>query len=99
MNRFTLFFYLCLALNLIVCTSYAPYLLSAEELTEHNSSLVIEEEELKTEIDFVLKNFKFLSLIFQKESQLYFLSDAAGFSIYEQDILIPPPDFFGKNFS
>lgn len=93
MDRFFIIFSFFLAVNLIASSYYAPMLWIAEEVLETNSSQEYQEKELKKEIDFYLNNFKFLSLIFQNENQIFFLSDSAGFSIYEQDILIPPPDF------
>jgi hypothetical protein len=82
-----------MAINLIACTYYAPMLLTAEELVETNPLQEIQEKEMTKKIDFVIPAFKFLTQVFKIQGQVYFWGNSASFSIYEQEILLPPPDF------
>lgn len=94
MNRFLIIFSFFLSINLIALPYYAPLFLEIGEVMETEASEEFQEKEVKKEIDFYSSNFKFLSLIFQKENQIFFSSAFSCVSNYEQDISIPPPDFF-----
>lgn len=93
MNRFVIVLSFLMAFNLIACTYYAPMLLKVEELVETNPLQEIQEKELTDKINFIIPAFKFSTLIFEIENQVYFWENSASFSNYEQDILLPPPDF------
>jgi hypothetical protein len=82
-----------MAINLIACSYYAPMFLKVEELVETNPLQEIQEKELTDKINFVIPAFKFSTLIFEIENQVHFWENSASFSSYEQDILLPPPDF------
>lgn len=93
LGRFILIFNFLLAINLIACSYYAPMFLTAEELVETNPLQEIQENEMTKKIDFVIPGFKFLTQVFMIQGQVYFGENSAIFSIYEQKILLPPPDF------
>lgn len=82
-----------MAINFLACAYYAPMLLTAEELVETNPLQEIQEKELTDKINFIIPAFKFSTLIFEIENQVHFWENSASFSNYEQDILLPPPDF------
>jgi hypothetical protein len=44
-------------------------------------------------IDFVIPFFRFLTQGFKIPVQVYFCENSAIFSVYEQEIPLPPPDF------
>jgi hypothetical protein len=87
-----------MAINFLACAYYAPMMLTAEELVENNPVQEIQEKEMTKKINFVISTFKFLTLIFEIENQVYFWENTASFSSFEQDILLPPPDFSRFSF-
>ena len=82
-----------MAINLIACTYYAPLLLMAQELVEAEPLQEIEEKDMTKKIDFVIPFFRFLTQGFKIPVQVYFCENSAIFSVYEQEIPLPPPDF------
>ena len=82
-----------MAVNLIACTDYAPLLLMAQELVETEPLQEIEEKDMTKKIDFVIPAFRFLTQGFKIQVQVYFCENSAIFSVYEQEIPLPPPDF------
>jgi len=78
---------------LIACTYYAPLLLMAQELVEAEPLQEIEEKDMTKKIDFVIPFFRFLTQGFKIPVQVYFCENSAIFSVYEQEIPLPPPDF------
>jgi hypothetical protein len=82
-----------MAVNLIACTYYAPLLLMASELVETEPLQEVQEEEMTKKIDFVIPDFRFFTQGFKIPVQVYFCENSAIFSVYEQEIPLPPPDF------
>ena len=82
-----------MAINLIACTYYAPLLLMAQELVEAEPLQEIEEKDMTKKIDFVIPFFRFLTQGFKIPVQVYFCENSAIFSVYDQEIPLPPPDF------
>jgi signal transduction histidine kinase len=82
-----------MAINLIACTYYAPMLLMVSELVETEPLQEIQEEDMTKKIDFVIPAFRFLPQGFKIPVQVYFCENSAIFSVYEQEIPLPPPDF------
>ena len=82
-----------MAVNLIACTYYAPLLLMASELVETEPLQEVQEEEMTKKIDFVIPDFRFFTQGFKIPVQVYLCENSAIFSVYEQEIPLPPPDF------
>lgn len=82
-----------MALNLVACTYYGGMLITAEELVETNSLQEILEKHVDEKSDFLLSAFRFIPPIIEKEESFYYSKNSENFSSYEQDILLPPPDF------
>ncbi len=82
-----------MAVNLIACVYYSPLLLIVSELVETDPLKEIQEEEKTKKIDFALPAFRFLTHGFKIPVQIYFCKNSAIFSVYEQEVLPPPPDF------
>ena len=87
-----------MAINFLACAYYAPMLLTVEELVENNPVQEIQEKEMTKKIDFVIPAFKFLTQGFKIQGKVYFWENSAIFSSFEQDILLPPPDFLRFSF-
>lgn len=83
-----------MALNLMACSFYGSMLVTAEELTETNPLQEIFEKHVDEKSDFMLSTFRFIPPVIEKEESFYLSKNSANFSTYEQDILLPPPDFF-----
>ena len=93
LNRFVIILSFLMAINLIACTYYAPLMLMASELLETEPLQEIQEEDMTKKIDFVIPAFRFLTQGFKIPVQVYFCENSAIFSVYEQEIPLPPPDF------
>ncbi len=94
MKRIIVILSFLMAINFVACTFYSPMLLAAEELVEINPLQEILEKHVDEKSDFLLPSFRFNSLLIEKEENIYNWKNSESFSNYEQDILLPPPDFF-----
>jgi hypothetical protein len=83
-----------MAINFVASTYYGSMLLTAEELVETNPLQEVLEKHVDEKSDFMLSAFRFIPPVIEKEESFYNSKNSANFSIYEQDILLPPPDFF-----
>ena len=93
MKHFIVVLSIVMAINFLACAYYAPMLLTAEELVENNPVQEIQEKEMTKKIDFVIPTFKFLIQFFKIRGKVYFWANSSMVSIFEQEILLPPPDF------
>lgn len=83
-----------MAINFVASTYYGSMLLTAEELVETNPLQEVLEKHVDEKSDFMLSAFRFIPQVIEKEESFYYNKNSANFSTYEQDILLPPPDFF-----
>ncbi len=82
-----------MALNIVACTYYGGMMVNAEELVETNPLQEVLEKHVDEKSDFMLSAFRFTPPVIEKEESFYYNKNSANFSTYEQDILLPPPDF------
>lgn len=67
--------------------------MNAEELVETNPLQEVLEKHMDEKSDFLLSSFRFIPPVIEKEESFHYSKNSANFSNYEQDILLPPPDF------
>lgn len=94
MKRILILLSFLMAINLVFCTYYGGMLKNAEVLVENSQLLEILENHSEKKSDFLITSFRFLSPIIEMEEISYNSDNSENFSNYEQDILLPPPDFF-----
>lgn len=85
-----------IAANLVLTTYYGLLVNNAEELVENSSLQEILENHSEKKSEFLLTSFRFSSPFIEKEEKNYDLNYTENLSSYEQDILLPPPDFFSN---
>lgn len=85
-----------IAANLVFTTYYGLLVNNAEELVENSSLQEILENHSEKKSEFLLTSFRFSSPFIEKEEKNYDLNYTENLSSYEQDILLPPPDFFNN---
>lgn len=83
-----------MAINLVASTYHNGKLVVSEELIENSPLQEILENPDDNKSVYTLSYFHFQSPIFENQVTFYFRKNSGNFSRYEQDILIPPPDFF-----
>ena len=94
MKQILVIFSFLMAINFVASTYYGSMLLTAEELVETNPLQEILEKHVDEKSDFILSAFRFIPSVIEKEKSFYSSKNSAHFSTYEQDILLPPPNFF-----
>lgn len=94
MKQILVVFSFLMAINFVACTYYSSILVTAEELVETNPIQELLEKHVDEKSDFLLPSFRFISPLIEKEENIYNWKNSESFSNYEQDILLPPPDFF-----
>ncbi len=94
MSRILILVSFLMAIHLVACTYLSGMLVVSEELVENSPIQEILENHEDNKSVYMLSNFHFQSPIFEYQMTFYLRKNSGNFSSYEQDILLPPPDFF-----
>lgn len=82
-----------MAIHLVACTSYGMVQLNAEELVENVVLQELLEKEMNKKSEYTFTFFALQHPLVEEKSTFCFTENPEGFSTYELEIHVPPPNF------